>query len=61
MCTANTRICTLITTAHEIRHPAGLEDQDVDDHNLMFGRGTTRVSYSLKPDQVIKIGASSFA
>ena len=60
MCTTNTRICTLLTTAHEIGHAAGLEDQDVDDQNLMFGK-STRLNYGLNPDQVVKVGASSFA
>jgi len=30
ICTVNTRVCTRLTTAHEIGHAAGLEDQDVD-------------------------------
>ena len=60
MCTINTRICTQYTTAHEIGHAAGLEDQSVDDQNLMFGTDK-RINYGLKPDQVVKVGASSFA
>jgi hypothetical protein len=61
MCAVNTRICTQLTTAHEIGHAAGLEDQYVDNKNLMFGVGTTRVGYGLKPDQWNKLSASSFA
>ena len=60
MCTINTRICTPLTTAHEIGHAAGLEDQYVDDHNLMF-RTDKRISYGLKVDQVVQIIGSSFA
>jgi len=61
MCTINTRICTQLTTAHEIGHAAGLEDQYEDKNRLMFGIGTTRAGYRLKPDEVLKVGASSFA
>ena len=59
MCTVNTRVCSLLTTAHEIGHAAGL-DHDVDEHNLMFGTDK-RISYGLRVDQVVQIIGSSFA
>ena len=61
MCTINTRICTRLTTAHEICHAAGLEDQYEDKNRLTFGIGTTREGYLLEPLEVQKVGASSFA
>ncbi|HEY5704422.1 MAG TPA: hypothetical protein VIS96_02495 [Terrimicrobiaceae bacterium] len=60
ICTVNTRKCTVLTTAHEIGHAAGLEDQEVDNRNLMFHSGE-RLSYGLDVDQRNRIAKSGFA
>jgi hypothetical protein len=74
ICTVNTAACTLLTTAHEIGHAAGLPDlqepktvtaekdrcKAADCRNLMYGTGTYRISYALNDQQLAQIARSGF-